>query len=99
MVVQYIGYHLGIFGELSRRNRPSKKFSGQFVQGKVWLELQNGWIACTKTNNEHPCVKQLMNPSCTVILKPSPKGFLTHILNSLFTWVCMIVAIQPQQTM
>jgi hypothetical protein len=93
VVSQYIGYHLGIFGESSKRNRPSKKFSGQFVQEKVWLELPNDWIACTKTINEHPCVKQLMSPSCTVILKPSPTGFLTHVLNRLFTWVCMIVAI------
>jgi hypothetical protein len=85
VVSQYIGYHLGIFGELSKRNRPSKKFSGQFVQEKVWLELSNDWIACTKTLNEHPCVEQLMSPSCTVILKLSPTGFLTHVLNRLFT--------------
>jgi hypothetical protein len=93
MVAQYIGYHLGIFGELSKRNRPSEKFSGQFVQEKVWLEVQNGWIACTKTTNEHPFVKQLMNPNCIAMLKPSPTGFLTYVLNRLFTWVCMIVAI------
>ena len=99
MIAQYIGYHLGILGQLSKRNRPSKKFSGQFVREKVWLEPQNGWIVHTKTTNEHPCVEQLMNPSCTVILKPSPTGFLTHVLNRLFTWVCVIVAIQPQQTM
>lgn len=99
MVAQYIGYHLGMPGELSKRNRPSKKISGQFVQEKAWLEARNGSIACTRTTNEHPCAKQLMNPSCTVVLKPSPTGFLTHVLNRLFTWICMIVAIQLQQTM